>query len=146
MSNDQITARIDSFVKELEVLVRSAAVDAVSRALGGNGAAPVRRAPPASAPRPAAAAKTPPPTAKAGAPAKLTFKRKKGTKRTAEQLAQIDAAIVAFVKSNAGKGVEHMGKALGVPTNDLKLRVGNLVAARKLKKTGVKRATKYFVV
>jgi hypothetical protein len=127
------SARIESFV--LQMLVRTAAIDAVVTALGQNG--PTAR-PPRPARPPAAA-----PATKATA-GNLAFKRRKGGKRSPEQLAKIDDAIVSFVKASPGQGVEAMGKALGVPTNDLKLRVLGLVGSKKIKKTGVKRATKYF--
>jgi hypothetical protein len=37
-----------------------------------------------------------------------------------------------------------MAKALRVPSKDLKGRISSLLEAKKLKKTGFKRATKYF--
>jgi len=146
MVQDVIRSRIAAFTRELEELVRAAAIDAVSRALGSGTAT---RAPSMATARPSAPAARPraaAPTTTAAAPGKLAFKRKKGSKRTPEQLAQIDAAIVTFVKANPGQGIEKIGKGLGVPTDDLKLRMLGLLGAKKLKKTGVKRATKYFAV
>jgi hypothetical protein len=127
----QIQDSINAFAVELEALVREAAIDAITNSLGSGPSAPRART--------RISAGTP-----IGANTAVSFKRKKGEKRTPEQLAHIDAAIVAFVKANSGKGVEHMAKALGVPSKDLKLRVPLLLSSRKLKKTGVKRATKYF--
>ncbi|MFO0680511.1 MAG: hypothetical protein U0234_00605 [Sandaracinus sp.] len=132
--HDQIRRRIEAFSQELEALVRSAAIEAVRTSLGGASAPaaqPVARA--ASSVRQTPSTKAP-----------LTFKRKKGAKRTPEQLAKIDDAILGFVKTNPGQGVEHMAKSLGVSSNDLKLRVSLLLDGKKIKKTGVKRATKYF--
>jgi hypothetical protein len=141
MTQDAIRTRIEQFTRELEALVREAAIEAVTGALGGAAVARPRSAAIAKPVAKAAAAAVAPVTS-----AKLSFKRKKGSKRSPEQLAAIDAAILAYVKTNPGQGNEHMGKALGVPTNDLKLRVLGLVGNKKLKKTGLKRATKYFPV
>ena len=134
--HDQIHARIEAFSRELEELVRTTAIDAVRTSLGDGRP---------TAPRPTPKPTTAKPTATSAARTPLSFKRKKGAKRSPEQLAAIDSAIVGYVKSNAGKRIEDMGKSLGVPTNDLKLRVALLVQKKALRKTGVKRATKYFV-
>ena len=112
MASDVIATRIESFVKELEALVRAAAIDAVTQALGGGvgtrpstSASVVRRAPTTTAPK-----KAPATTAPTGSTtAKLSFKRKKGSKRSPEQLAAIDAAILAGVKSHPGNGIEFLG-------------------------------------
>lgn len=142
--HQQIQARIQAFAVELEALVRAAAIEAVATSLGAAAGAPPARHQPSAGVRTRPAPGAPPPTSTAGHAA-LSFKRKKGKKRTPEQLAKIDGAIVGFVKENPGQGVEHMAKALGVPSNDIKLRVSLLLDGRKLKKTGVKRATKYFL-
>jgi hypothetical protein len=151
MIQSEITARIQQFTNELEALVRSAALEAVRQALGERPAAPARTARPATAPvrgpgRPRKAVSAKPAAPAAAAPAgKLPRITKKGGKRTPEQLAKIDSAIQGFVKSSPGKGVEAMAKSLGVPSKDLKLRIARLIDDKKLKKTGQKRATKYFV-
>ncbi len=137
MIQDAIRVRIEKFTSELEALVRAAAIDAVTQALGGTSTA---RAHITSAPKVTPMTVAPAATVSA----KLSFKRKKGAKRSPEQLVAIDTAILASVKSHPGNGIEFMGKTLGVPTDDLKLRVLGLVEAKRLKKTGVKRATKYF--
>ena len=148
MIQSQIAARIDAFTVELHALVRRAALEAVGAALGGaaTGASAAR---PATAPRrrgrPPKSSGAAALVAPALSAAKLPARPKKGGKRSPDQLAKIDTAVQAFVKANPGKGVEHMAASLGVPSGDLKSRVALLVDARKLKKTGVKRATKYFV-
>jgi hypothetical protein len=147
MIQSEITARINAFTNELEALVRSAALDAVRKALG-NGPSPAA-ARPASAPRrgpgrPRKTAVAPAAPAQAATAGKLPTKPKKGGKRTPEQLAKIDEAIRGYVKTSPGKGVEAMAKSLGLPSKDLKGRISLLVDAKKLKKTGQKRATKYF--
>ncbi len=152
MVQTQIASRIDAFVVELEALLRRAALEAVSAALGA-GSATATAARPGPAPRRRVRTRTRAATSSKAAPSaaattgsKLPAKPKKGGKRSPEQLAKIDAAVQGFVKANPGKGVEHMAKSLGVPSGDLKSRVALLIDAKKLKKTGVKRATKYFPV
>jgi hypothetical protein len=49
------------------------------------------------------------------------------------------------VKSNAGRRLEQIGKALKTDTAILKRPIANLLAAKKLKTQGKKRGTKYFV-
>lgn len=150
MSQSQIAARIDAFTTELNALVRRAALEAVSAALGGGAATGAPAGQPVAAPRrrgrpPKSSRLAAPATSAAASAAKLPTKPRKGGKRSPEELAKIDAAVQAFVKANPGKGVEHMAKSLGVPSGDIKSRVALLIDAKKLKKTGVKRATKYFV-
>lgn len=53
--------------------------------------------------------------------------------------------VHGFVKANAGKRLEEIGKSLGAATKDLTLPVAKLLAARRLRKTGQKRGTRYFV-
>lgn len=142
----EISARIQKFVSELEVLVRQAAIEAVTTSLGGD------TAPKAAALRIVSVAPSAPPSASAAKPTAAkpttgkptTGKHRKGAKRTPEQLAKIDAAILAHVKANSGQGVEQMAKGMNMPSHDLKPRVALLVDSKQLKKTGVKRATKYF--
>jgi hypothetical protein len=142
MIQDAIRDRIDQFTSELAALVRQAAIESVTNALGGGTsvrtqvASALKAAPKAAAPS----------TSASPVSSKLSLKRKKGSKRSPEQLAAIDAAILASVKAHPGNGIEYMGKTLGLPTDDLKLRVLGLVETKKIKKTGVKRATKYFPV
>ena len=150
MSQSEITARIEQFTKELEALVRSAALDAVRQALGSGPTTIPRTAQPSSAPRrgpgrPRKIAAAPVAAPAAAPAAKLAPRPKKGGKRTPEQLAKTDEAIRGFVKTHPGTGVELMAKTLGVPSKDLKLRIKLLVTGKKLRKTGQKRATKYFV-
>jgi hypothetical protein len=129
--NSQISAHVQSFVTELTSLVRAAALEAVQVALGG-GAAPARR----GAGRPKSAGAKP---AAAGKPKR----RAKGARRSS---ADVDATAVKFheyVKSNDGKRLEEISKALGIHTADLKLPAQKLLAAKAVKTTGQKRGTKY---
>ncbi len=52
---------------------------------------------------------------------------------------------MAYVEKNPVQSVEQIKKVLGVATKDLQLPIVRMVAAKKLKTTGQKRGTKYFV-
>jgi hypothetical protein len=126
--SDQIQARIQAFATELEALVRQAALDAVTNALGApsSPARVVRRdAIIGAAPRPAKSARS-------------------GGKRDPNVIAALTARVGAHVKSHPGQGVEAIAKALNVTTHDITLPVTKLLASKDIKKKGQKRATKYF--
>lgn len=129
----EIDTRIKRFVAELNELVRKEALQAVSTALGTNGAAP-RRGPG----RPAAAAAAAAPAAKRGR------SRRKGEKRTQAELAQLESTLASHVRSNPGQGIEAIGKALGFPTAELSRPMKKLVTRGVIRTQGAKRATKYF--
>jgi hypothetical protein len=66
-------------------------------------------------------------------------------RRSPEDLAKIQASVLAQVKAKAGQRLEEIGRALKTDTSALKRPVAMLLAANKLKITGAKRGTKYFV-
>lgn len=125
---DQVRAKIDAFVQELDSLIRAAALDAVRGALGGG----VSTTAPTRATRRAA------PVVRKAAP------QTRGGKRTPEQVAGDAAKVLAYVKSNAGCSVEQIGKALGLATKELALPILKLRAERSVRTTGQKRGTRYF--
>ncbi|MBL8801053.1 MAG: hypothetical protein JNN27_03595 [Planctomycetes bacterium] len=127
----QLRARIDAFVSDISTLVRRTALDAVASALGSPAPAPAQRGP-GRLPKAAASA----------APAPRKGKR---GKRTPEDVAKMGEAVVAYVAKHPGVSVEQIKKALGVETRDLQLPIVRMVAAKKIKTTGKKRGTKYFV-
>ncbi|UJR80846.1 DNA-binding protein [Sandaracinus amylolyticus] len=138
----EIEARIEKFVSELNELVRKQALDAVASALG-TGGAPVRRGPgrpPKSAAGNGAAAAVSAPAPKARA-AKA---RKKGEKRTADELAQLEGSLENFVRTNPGQGIEAIGKAIGFATAELARPMKKLVQRGSVRTEGEKRATKYY--
>lgn len=107
-------------------MLKQAALESVRSALGDS-AAPTRRGP-----------GRPPSKAKVGRP------KSRGGKRTSEQVDQMAARVLTYVKSNPGEGLEAIGKHLGIATKELKLPVIKLLGTRQLKKSGQKRGTKYF--
>jgi hypothetical protein len=127
-----IEQKIKTFVGELHALVRQAAVDAVRDALGGKDAGVARPRPQRGSSKKAAAA----PRRKA-APVK-------GGRRSPEQLARTVAKVRQHVKDNPGQTVEVISKALGVPTRGLALPLAKLIKRQEVRKSGVKRNTKYF--
>jgi hypothetical protein len=133
--DSEIQSRISSFLDELSLLVKRQALEAVHGALGE--ATSPRRGPG----RPRMVAK---PGRK---PRRIAtrFARGKRVRRSSEQLAQIGARVLAQVRSNAGQRLEEIGRALKTDTAILKKPVADLLKAKKLKTTGAKRGTKYFV-
>ncbi|HEX7601266.1 MAG TPA: hypothetical protein VF316_06655 [Polyangiaceae bacterium] len=146
----QIQAKIESFARELEALVRQAAVAAVADALGtGAPKAVVRRkaAKKAKASKPAAkkaAAPKAQPAAKKPAAKKASKPAKKGGKpRSPAAVADAAAKIFAHVKANAGQRSELVRAATGVAKNIWVPAVQQLIAEKKIVSKGQKRATSF---
>lgn len=118
-----IRARIDAFVKELDELVRRAALEAVSEALGGAPRAEpqVRRS-------------------KTGKVARA----QKGERRSPSELESLAGRVERWVSDHPGSGARQIADALDVSTKDLILPLKKLTAAGSLTTKGQKRATKYF--
>lgn len=121
-----IRQRVEDFVQEMTELVRQAALESVSAALGTPGAA--------SAPRTRAT--------KRGA---AGFVAKRGGKRTAKELEQQGSALVSMIRQTPGIRADQLAKAMGVMTRDLALPIKKLLADKAITKKGQKRATAYFV-
>jgi hypothetical protein len=130
-----LRSRIEAFLQEISALVRQSALESVRAALG-DGAAPARRGPG----RPRGSVNRATPSGKGG----KRGKGGKGGKRTSEQVDQMAARVLSWVKSNPGHGLEAIGRGLGTPTKVLKLPVSKLMASKSLRTTGQKRGTKYF--
>lgn len=129
-SRVDIEARVQAFVADLEGLVRVAALEAVQKALGEGGG--TGRGKKAAGAAPAAGGA---PKAKA---------RKKGQKRTPEELEALEGQLDAFVNANPGQRIEEIGKALGIATSELTRPMKKLLEGGKVRSTGQRRATKYF--
>jgi hypothetical protein len=135
--DQEIQSRISAFLDELSGLVKRQALEAVHEALGGadDGA---RRGP--GRPRKVSMR----PGRRPNAMAKPAVRGKR-IRRSPEDLVKIQANVLAQVKAKAGQRLEEIGKALKTDTSVLKRPVAMLLAAKKLKTTGAKRGTKYFV-
>ncbi len=72
--------------------------------------------------------------------------RSKGrlARRSAEDIAKVEAAIVALVKASKGIGAEQIRAHLKLTKAELASPINAALAAKKLRKTGQKRATKYY--
>lgn len=120
-----IRARVEAFVQEISELVRNAALDAVTDALGGSSKA-IR-----------------PPKAKSSGQ-RAHAGRSKGAKRSSAEMDRLTASILAHIAANPGTGAREIAAELGLSTKDVALPVKKLVAAGALTTKGQKRATKYF--
>jgi DNA-binding NtrC family response regulator len=126
----RIRESIESFVDELSTMVRQAAVEAVQEALAVP-AVPARR----GAARWGRAGPT-------SARARHTTRR---AKRSPNALAEVEAALLEEITVSPGRRIEVIGKSLGIPTKELNLPIKKLLATRKIRKKGEKRATEYYV-
>lgn len=124
----QIRKTIEAFVEELSELVRHAAVQSVTEAFGSGGAVP-RGA------RGGAIAK-----AKGSVPSR----RSKGQKRAPQDLEQVTEHLMSAIKAAPGQRMEQIAKELKTTTKDLALPAKKLIAQKKIRTKGERRATKYF--
>jgi hypothetical protein len=69
--------------------------------------------------------------------------RAKGEKRSAEEIEALETKFVEYVGKHPGLRIEQINKELGTSTKDLMLPIRKLIAARRLKTDGERRATKY---
>lgn len=135
-----IQALVDRFAADLEKLVRTAAVEAVTSTLGGNSGAPATTARKKPGPRPRAVN-----VEQATAP-KRSAKTTRGTQRvrpSAEQIAKGGEEIAAYVAKHPGSNAEKIKAALKIPSNQWSLAIGAALASKKVTRKGVKRAAVY---
>ncbi len=76
--------------------------------------------------------------------ARPTNGRAKGEKRDPRVLARTVTALHQAIQAAPGSGIEYLGKQMGTPTKDLTLPVKKLLAAKRIRTVGHKRATRYF--
>ena len=129
----EIREFVEAFVAGLEDRIREA-IRARFDAAIGDGAPRVAK-PPARTSKASKAAKPLPVRGR---------RRKKGAKRTPAELAKIQTALLAIIAKTPGKRVEEINKVLGFSTAELAGPLAKLIAAKKVRRTGQKRATKYF--
>jgi hypothetical protein len=129
--NPRIQAIISTFVAELSEALTEESTSAIRAALGGsltkNGGARRR-----GAGRPKGSSTS--------APGRV---RKKGGKRSPEELEQLTKTLLAAIKKAPGSRIEQIGKTVGVPTKELALPIRKLLADKAIGKKGQKRATTY---
>ena len=125
--SSEIQARIEQFVSELEFLIRKAALASVEQALqspGGVGKSAAVRA-------------------LANVP--MGYLRPKGSRRTADDLEEVMAALLGYIKKNPGQRMEQLADGMGLASKELTLPIKKLHADGRLKTKGQKRATAYFI-
>ncbi len=160
---DEIRAKTQAFAVTLADLVRRAALEAATAALGGAAPVAVPAAEKRGRGRPRKAAVTAPPTAPvakatkgrpaakgaktapaAKAPVSKKAQRAPGEKRPPAELAKLTDKLGDYIKANPGQRMEAIGKALGLPTREFNLPIKKLLAAKRVRTQGHKRATEYF--
>lgn len=123
MNNDLLKSRIESFVQELDLLVRQSVLDTLKDVLG-QGAASSRGK---TRGRPAGSGKGP--------------GRPRG--RRPADLGDALAKMVDYVKANDGQGVSAIAAGTGLDLKVAKKAAIQLLASKSLKKSGERRGTVY---
>jgi hypothetical protein len=121
----QVNERVNAFVAEITELARHAAYELLASSLdqeetGGRGRALVTRG-------------------------GTLPSRRKGAKRTSDELAAMADAFLAYIGDHPGQRMEVIAKELGYDTQELTLPVKKLVASGQIQVEGQKRATSYFL-
>ena len=113
---------VSGFVAQITELARRAAIDTLEGALGkrGGGAVLARS------------------TASTGG------SRRKGAKRTGDELDKLADAFHAFVAKHPGLRIEQINKELSTTTKDLALPIRKMIGDGSIKTKGSKRSTTYF--
>ena len=131
--SDTIRAALDAFVNDLSSLIQEAALESVEQALadastipgrGGRGGRGARAAVPSFV--------------------SLSQSRKKGAKRTPEELEQLIKKLHGYIAKNPGQRIEQIAQGLDISTKELNLPAKKLISDKKLSTKGQKRATTYF--
>lgn len=119
---DQVNARIDSFIADITELAKDAARETLSVALGaGPGGFDLSR----------------------------DFgdfrHRRKGGKRSPDEISQMADTLLDYIGKNPGQRMESIARALDSSTQELTLPIKKLILGGRLRTEGQKRATSYFL-
>ncbi len=136
-----IQALVDRFATDLERLVRTAAVQAVTSTLGGSSGAPAVASKKKPGRQPTAVT-----VAKPAAPKLAGQRTKRGTprvRRSADDIARAGEQVAAYVKANPGSNAEKIKAALKIPSNQWSLAIGAALDSKKVTRRGIKRAAIY---
>ena len=128
--SDTIRSALDAFVEDLSNLIQQAALESVGQALASASVVPSRRGRGAREAAPVFAS--------------LAQNRKKGAKRTAEELEQLTKKLHGYIAKNPGQRIEQIAQSLDISTKELNLPAKKLISEKKLSTKGQKRATTYF--
>jgi hypothetical protein len=133
---EQLTA---TFAADLVGIMKAAIVESVTSAVEGAPSAPAK-AVKTIAPVQLAKARR---TAAVKLPKAAPKRRAKGAKRSRAVIARTTGALLAEIVAHPGQRIEQIAKALKTSTKELTLSTKKLLAEKKIKATGVKRATTY---
>jgi hypothetical protein len=123
-----MASNVESLIQEFVVHLRAAIAEEAAQAFVIAGGGTLKAKPgPKGGPR----------TPKTKAP------KRKGGKRTAEEIEAQGATILAYLKKSPASGAEQIGAALGMSTAELALPVAKLLRQKSLKHVGQKRGRKY---
>jgi len=128
--SDTIRAALDAFVNDLSSLIQEAALESVEQALAEASTIPGRGGRAARSAAPSFAS--------------LSQNRKKGAKRTPEELEQLIKKLHGYIAKNPGQRIEQIAQGLDISTKELNLPAKKLISDKKLSTKGQKRATTYF--
>jgi hypothetical protein len=128
--NDTVRAALEAFVDDISSLIQQAALESVEAALAGASTIPGRRG---RGPRAVVASLAP-----------SAASRKKGAKRTPEELEQLIKKLHGYIAKNPGQRIEQIASSLDISTKELNLPAKKLISEKKLSTKGQKRATTYF--
>ena len=135
-------ALVDRFVLDLEGLIRRQALSSVHAALGlVRGAPAVRPGKVAKVARTAKAVKAVKATISAAPKAAPAPPGSRGRRTPQDLAAEADRLIVA-IKAKPGSTVEQLKLATKISSPEIPVK--NLLASKRITKTGEKRATRYF--
>jgi len=124
MNHDQLKARIESFVQELDLLVRQSVLATLQDVLGKGGSSALRKPG-----RPAGSGRGP--------------GRPRG--RRPADLGDALGKIVEYVKANDGQGISAIAAGTGLDLAVAKKAAIQLLKTKALKKSGQRRGTVYHV-
>ena len=128
--SDTVRAALDAFVDDISNLINQAALESVEQALAAASSIPGKRGRGARSAAPVSIS--------------LSQSRKKGAKRTPEELEQLIKKLHGYVAKNPGQRIEQIASGLDISTKELNLPAKKLISDKKLSTKGQKRATTYF--
>lgn len=119
---------LEAFAGDLANLIRESAMQSVRDALGGESTGRGGRRSGGGG--------------MAAAPASRRLA--KGAKRPPDEIVNLTAQLLDYVKGHKGERIEQIAKGMGVSTRELNLPVKKLIAGKSIRTRGQKRATQYF--
>lgn len=119
---DQVNARIDSFIADIAELAKAAARETLSVALGAG-----------------------PNGFELSRDYSDLRRRRKGGKRSPDEISQMAETLLDHIDKNPGQRMESIARALDASTQELTLPIKKLILGGQLRTEGQKRATSYFI-